>query len=291
MNALANRPYVKMNGLGNAILLLDLRGAPVDVLTKDVRAIAQSPHGVPFDQMMVLFPPVTPATAAFVRIFNADGSEVGACGNGTRCVAWYEMERNHSNAVTLETMSGLLHCRRSVEFMNISVDMGEPKFGWKDIPLSEEFGDTRVIELQAGPIDAPVLHSPSVVNVGNPHAIFWVEDVNAIDLVKLGPLLENHPLFPEGANISLAQVTSRTAITLKVWERGAGLTLACGTAACAAAVCAARTGRTDRAVKIMLSGGPLNINWDAGSNRIFMTGPVQVEFEGVLDAMVFAGAA
>jgi diaminopimelate epimerase len=291
MSALANRPFVKMNGLGNAILLLDLRDAPVEITHGDVRAIAQNPNGVPFDQMMVLFPPVTPATAAFMRIFNNDGSEVGACGNGTRCVAWYEMERNHTNAVTLETVTGLLHCRRAMEFMNISVDMGEPRFGWKDIPLSEGFGDTRAIELQAGPIDAPILHSPSVVNVGNPHAIFWVEDVNAVDLGKFGPLLEHHPIFPESANISVAHVTSRASLTLKVWERGAGLTLACGTAACAAAVCAVRTARTDRNVVVTLPGGKLTIDWDASSNHMFMTGPVQVEFQGVLDPALFAGVA
>ncbi len=139
----------------------------------------------------------------------------------------------------------------------VTVDMGEPNFDWQKIPLAEEFRDTRGIELQIGPIDNPVLHSPSAVNVGNPHAIFWVDDVNAHDLGRLGPMLENHPIFPERANISLAHVTARDALTLRTWERGAGLTKACGSAACAAAVSAARKKLTDRIVTVTLPGGSL----------------------------------
>jgi diaminopimelate epimerase len=165
---------------------------------------------------------------------------------------------------------------------SITVDMGEPRFNWQDIPTAEEFRDTRAIELQIGPIDNPVLHSPSVVNVGNPHAIFWVDDVDAYDLARLGPMLENHPIFPERANISLAHVTSRSAITLRTWERGAGLTRACGSAACAAAVSAARKKLADRTVVVTLPGGPLAIEW-TNTNRILMTGPVAFEYEGVLD--------
>ena len=157
--------------------------------------------------------------------------------------------------------------------------MGAPRFGWQDIPLRDEFRDTRYIELQIGPIDAPILHSPAVVNVGNPHAVFWVDDVDAYDLGRFGPMLENHPIFPDRANISLAQVRSRTDIKLRTWERGAGLTKACGSAACAAAVCAARTGRAERKVTVHVPGGPLEIEWTA-NDRILMTGPVVVEYEG-----------
>jgi diaminopimelate epimerase len=164
----------------------------------------------------------------------------------------------------------------------ISVDMGVPKFGWQDIPLAEEFRDTRAIELQVGPIDAPVLHSPSVANIGNPHAIFWVDDVNAIDLGRVGPLLENHPIFPERANISLAHVTAPDAITLRTWERGVGLTRACGTAACATLASAARTKRTGRAATITLPGGELFIEWDS-RDHIWMTGPAELEFTGEFD--------
>ena len=231
---------------------------------------------------MVLHAPKTKDTDAYVRIYNADGSEVGACGNGTRCVGWLmsEAARGRSD-FKVETTAGILDVKVK-DASSITVDMGEPKFGWQNIPTSEEFRDTRAIELQIGPIDAPVLHSPSVVNVGNPHAIFWVDNVNAHDLGRFGPLLENHPIFPERANISLAQVTARDAITLRTWERGAGLTKACGSAACAAAVCAARKKLTDRRVTVTLPGGPLLIEW-TDTNHILMTGPAEFEYEGVLD--------
>ena len=172
----------------------------------------------------------------------------------------------------------------TAQVLTITVDMGEPRFRWDEIPLAEEFRDTRAIELQIGPIDKPILHSPSVVNVGNPHAVFWVEDVNAYDLARIGPMLENHPLFPERANISVAHVTSPKSITLRTWERGAGLTKACGSAACAATVCAARKQLTERAVTVTLPGGPLGIEWRA-DDRILMTGPVELEHEGVLDVL------
>jgi diaminopimelate epimerase len=185
-------------------------------------------------------------------------------------------------ALRFETKAGVLDV--SVGGIDkISVDMGTPKFGWREIPLAEPFHDTRTIELQIGPIDKPTLHSPSAANIGNPHAVFWVEDVNAYDLGRIGPMLENHPIFPERANISLARVTARNAITVRTWERGAGLTKACGSAACAAAVCAARKGLTERVVRVALPGGPLDIEWRA-DNRILMTGPVVLEHEGVLDA-------
>ena len=167
--------------------------------------------------------------------------------------------------------------------------MGEPRFGWQDIPLAEEFRDTRTIELQIGPIDRPILHSPSVVNVGNPHAIFWVDDVDAFDLARLGPLLENHPVFPERANISLAHVTSPNSIRLRTWERGAGLTQACGSAACAAAVTAARKRLTERKVEVTLPGGPLTVEW-SNDNHILMSGPAEFEYEGVIDLSKLAPA-
>src|SRR5262249_28702084 len=163
----------------------------------------------------------------------------------------------------------------------ISVDMGRPRFAWRDIPLSEPFHDTRTIELQVGPIGRPILHSPSVANVGNPHAIFWVDDVDAYDLGRIGPLLENHPIFPERANISLARVVSRPAMTVRAWERGGGLTRACGSAACAGAVSAARKGFADTRVMVTLPGGPLHIEW-AADGRILMSGPVEEEHMGVL---------
>ena len=279
-------PFRKMNGLGNEILVLDLRASRT-VLTADQAArIAANPE-TRFDQLMALHAPRSPDTAAYVRIYNADGSPAGACGNGTRCIAFAEAELTGKPDMLFETDGGLLVCH--VESAGrITVDMGEPRFDWKDIPLAEEFRDTRAIELQVGPIDNPSIHSPSVVNVGNPHAIFWVDRLDVVDLAKVGPMLEHHRLFPERANISLARVVSKSEIHLKVWERGAGLTLACGSAACAAAVSGARTKRTDRRVTVVLPGGPLDIEWRA-DNHILMTGPVADEYAGTIPAVMLDG--
>jgi diaminopimelate epimerase len=280
MTASATIPFTKMNGLGNEIVVVDLRASSKIFKAEEVGTIAAD-RTSRFDQMMVLHAPKTKGTESFVRIYNADGSEAGACGNGMRCVAWLLAQALGRNAFKVETTAGVLDCS-VLDTASITVDMGEPRFNWQDIPTAEEFRDTRMIELQIGPIDNPVLHSPSAVNVGNPHAVFWVDDVDAHDLARLGPMLENHPIFPERANISLAHVTARDAITVRTWERGAGLTKACGSAACAAAVCAARKKLTDRKVTVTLPGGPLVVEWTA-ANRILMTGPVQFEYEGAID--------
>lgn len=281
-------PYVKMNGIGNEIVVLDLRDRPEKVTPEAARAIAATP-GAFFDQLMVLYRPPLAGTEAFMRIFNVDGSESFACGNGTRCVARRLFDASGRDRMTLESRAGLLKVFDNPDG-RITVDMGEPRFAWNEIPLAEPFADTRAIELQIGPIDDPVLHSPSVANVGNPHAIFWVDDIGAHDLAAIGPMLENHPIFPERANISLAHVTAPDALTLKVWERGAGLTRACGSAACAAAVCAARTRRTGREVTVSLPGGDLRIEWTA-QNRILMTGATEFEHEGELPTALFAAPA
>jgi diaminopimelate epimerase len=269
--------FWKMNGLGNEILVVDVRPAKSGLNAEDVCLLAADPR-TRFDQLMLMSAPRTAGTDAFVTIYNTDGSESGACGNGTRCIAWLESQSSGRQKLRFETRTGRL--QTSVESIErISVDMGEPRFNWDQIPLAEPFADTRGIELQIGPIDAPVLHSPSVVSMGNPHAIFWVDDVMAYDLARFGPLLENHPIFPERANISLAQVLSRSAIRLRTWERGTGLTRACGTAACAAAVSAARKRLCERSVTVTLPGGDLHIAWGA-DNRVIMTGPVELEYEG-----------
>jgi diaminopimelate epimerase len=193
-------------------------------------------------------------------------------------------------SLTFETKAGLVNCWKGAAPLVSTVDMGPPRFDWREIPLAEEFRDTRAIELQIGPIDAPILHSPSAVSMGNPHAIFWVDDVSAYDLSKIGPLLENHPIFPERANISLAAVPSREHLIVRTWERGAGLTKACGSAACAAAVSAARTRRTGRKVTVTLPGGDLGIDWRESDNHVLMTGPVAYEREGRFDPALFTGA-
>jgi diaminopimelate epimerase len=285
MSALLNRPFVKMNGIGNEIVVLDLRADPVPVTEADARAIAR-PEAVPFDQLLALYPAKTPGTEAFVKIYNSDGSEAGACGNGMRCIAALAANQSGRDALAFETTAGLILCE--VKGDTITVDMGTPRLRWDEIPLAEEFRDTRMIELQIGPIDAPILHSPSAVNMGNPHAIFWVDDVNAYDLSRVGSLLENHPIFPERANISLAQVKGGSSAGC-TWD-AAGLTRACGSAACAAAVAAVRTKRTGRKVKVSLPGGDLLIEWRASDDHVLMTGPVETEFEGRLDQAMLAAA-
>lgn len=280
-------PYVKMNGLGNEIVIADLRATTRVVGTDEVVAIARAPR-THFDQLMVLHAPRSRGTETHVRIYNADGSEAGACGNGMRCVGWFLAKSLGRPRFKVETEAGVLDVDASGG-TTVTVDMGEPRFDWQQIPLAEEFRDTRAIELQIGPIDNPVLHSPSAVNVGNPHAIFWVDDVMQHDLGRLGPMLENHPIFPERANISLVHVTAPGALTLRTWERGAGLTKACGSAACAAAVAAARKKLTGRKVTVTLPGGTLEIEW-TGKNRILMTGPVEFEHEGVVDLEALAKA-
>ncbi len=285
MGDTASFKIAKMNGLGNEIVVADLRGTGKVLNAREVSAIAATPR-LHFDQLMALHKPRSPGTEAFVRIYNSDGSEVGACGNGTRCVGFLAARDTGRTALKFETAAGVLDV--SVKGADqITVDMGEPRFGWQDIPLAEEFRDTRMIELQIGPIDDPVLHSPSAVNVGNPHVVFWVDDVDAYDLGRFGPLLENHPIFPDRANVSLAQITSPSSIRLRTWERSAGLTRACGSAACAAAVCAARKKLTGRTVTVSLPGGDLVIEWTEG-NRILMTGPAELEFEARIDAASLA---
>ncbi len=291
MSALANRPFRKMNGLGNEIVVVDMRQTPLAIAAAEARAAA-GPNGAPYDQLMALYPPRTPGTDAFVRIFNNDGSEVGTCGNGTRCIADIVFGETGKTALTFETKAGLVNCWKGVTPLTSTVDMGAPRFDWREVPLAEEFRDTRAIELQIGPIDAPILHSPSALSMGNPHAIFWVDDVHAYALDRFGPLLENHPIFPERANISLATVVSREHLIVRTWERGAGLTKACGSAACAATVAAARLKRTGRKVTVTLPGGDLFIDWRESDNHVLMTGPVQYEFDGRFDPALFAvGAA
>lgn len=279
MTDTASIPFRKMNGLGNDFVVLDARQRPFVLGAEEARRIGDRKSGVGCDQVIVIEP--SDKADVFMRIFNADGSEVSACGNATRCIALLASEEIGRPDVSVETSAGLLKAK--VESAgSITIDMGRPRFAWNEIPLAEPFEDTTGIELQIGPIDAPTLHTPSVVNVGNPHAIFWVDDVNAHDLGRAGPLLENHPIFPERANISLAEVTSPNSLKLRTWERGAGLTRACGTAACAAAIAAARKGLTERQVAVELPGGTLFIEWTE-NDHILMRGPAELEFEGTLE--------
>lgn len=272
----------KMNGIGNAILILDLRGRALALDAPAVRSIAATP-GLGFDQLMVLHDPRHASADAFMRIFNNDGSEAGACGNGTRCVAWFLLNGAAADRAVLETDGTRLDCRRLADG-RFSVDMGAPRFSWDAIPLARADVDPAALDLGS---DVPPAFA---LSMGNPHAVFFVEDLEAYDLAALGPRLETHPLFPERANISLAMISGPGAITLKVWERGAGATLACGSAACATLVAAAKTGRTGPAATIDLPGGRLDIALDA-SGHVIMTGPVAFEFTAPLDPALLGARA
>lgn len=273
--------FAKMNGLGNQIIVADMRGR-ADRITPDAAIHLASARETAFDQIMAIHDPRIPGTDNYISIINCDGTEAQACGNGTRCVVQALAAETGKRAFTFETRAGILTATEHDDGL-ITVDMGKPHFEWQQIPLAEAFHDTRMIELQVGPIDAPVLHSPSVASMGNPHAIFWVDrDVWSYELEKFGPLLENHPIFPERANISIARVTSPETMDLRTWERGAGLTRACGSAACAAAVSGARTRRTGRNVTVNVPGGPLKIEW-RDDDHVMMTGPAEWEFSGTFD--------
>jgi diaminopimelate epimerase len=279
MTSLAGMPFWKMNGLGNDFVVLDGREVLLDVTRDQVRRIADRRAGIGCDQLIVMGP--SEGADIRMRIWNRDGDEVESCGNASRCVADLILAETRQKAMTIETLGGLLRCSRDGSGM-ITVDMGRPRFRWDEIPLSEPVDDTRTIALEVGPAGRPILRAPSVVNVGNPHCLFFVDDLDGVDLAAVGPMLEHHALFPERANISLVRVISPDHLALKVWERGAGLTRACGTAACAAAVAAARQELTGRQVTVTLPGGDLAIEWRADDDHIAMRGPVAYEWQGVV---------
>jgi diaminopimelate epimerase len=290
MSALANREFVKMNGLGNEIVVVDLRRAqgPIGqspIPAAEARAAARQE---PYDQLMALYPG-RGGNDASIRIYNNDGSEAGACGNGMRCVASLIGAETRKQKLNFETAAGIVSCWSTGEGM-FTVDVGAPRFRWNEIPLAKEMPDTRAIELQFGPPAAPLLRAPSAVSVGNPHVIFWVDNPQAYDLAAIGPKLERDALFPERVNITLAATPSRERVIIRTWERGAGLTKACGSAACAAAVAAARIGRTGRKVTVTLPGGDLAIEWREGDDHVLMTGPVEYEHKGRFDASLSVGA-
>lgn len=277
-------PFLKMNGLGNDFVVLDARSRALALTPENARALADRRRGIGCDQILVL--EKAEGADAFMRIYNAEGGEVDACGNGTRCVARLLAEELARPRVTIRTNAGLLHCEMKGK-ARATVDMGEPRFDWQDIPLAERM-DTRGIDVAVGPIDAPVLKGPSAVSMGNPHCIFFVEDVMAHDLAKIGPMLEHHPMFPERANISLARIESSNRIRLRVWERGTGITSACGTAACATLAAAARKKLSARKAEIELDGGVLEIEWREGDGHILMTGPADINFAGEFDESLLA---
>lgn len=277
--------FYAMNGAGNRFAIFDARGTSF-AMTPDLAKAVGAPGG-PLgekgcDQIIVMLdPPIQDGTAdVYMDIWNNNGGHVDACGNATRCVGWLLMQGSKADAINIQTAAGLLKSSRAGD-LQIAVDMGAPKLDWEDIPLAEVM-HTHHIDLKVGPMDDPVLSNPGAVSMGNPHCVFFVDDVMATDIERLGPMLEFHPLFPEQANIGFAQILSGDHIRLRVWERGAGLTLACGTGACAAVVAAFRQKRTGRNVRVDVDGGTLQIEWRQSDGHVIMTGPVELESEGEL---------
>jgi diaminopimelate epimerase len=264
--------FTKMHGLGNDFVVLDARVAPIpEIDAGTAAAIADRHTGIGCDQLVVLEP--SNAADFRMRIFNADGSEVEACGNATRAVGLL-----HGAPARIETLGGIVAAGPAQD--GIAVEMGRPRFAWNEIPLAY------AMDTHAMPVAWEDLSDPIAVNVGNPHAIFFVPDTNAVDLARLGPEIEHDPLFPDRINVNVATVTARNAIRLRVWERGAGLTRACGTGACATAIGAMRRGLVDRKVTVKLPGGALAIEW-RDDGEIVMTGPAAESFQGDFDAAAY----
>ena len=282
MSAAMTRPFLKMNGLGNDFVVIEARSAPFAPTAAEVRAIADRTTGVGCDQLVAIEPPGPEerdaGVDARVRFWNADGEEVSACGNATRCVGWLLMQSSGKDEVIIQSKAGRLFATRAGERL-VSVDMGEPGLDWGQIPLAEA-QDTRALDVKRA--EHPALaEAPGCVSMGKPHVVFFVPDIETAPVAEAGPAIERHPLFPEHVNVGFAQVIDRGRIRLRVWERGAGLTKACGTGACAALVAAARRDLTDRAATLELDGGELFIEWRE-DGHVIMTGPAAVDFAGEL---------
>jgi diaminopimelate epimerase len=282
---MAGTPFLKMHGLGNDFVVLDAREGVLDLTMPRRRAIADRRLGVGCDQLIVLEPPTERDADVFMRIYNPDGSEAQACGNATRCVASVLMDERKADDVTIQTIAGLLESQKVGKGANglpvISVDMGLVRMDWREIPVATAC-DTRNMPVGLGPLQDPV-----GTNVGNPHATFFVDDLAAIPITELGPKLEHDPFFPERVNVGVAQIIGENRLQLRVWERGAGLTLACGSGACAAGVAAARRGLTGRKVDVIVEHGTLTIEW-LRDDHVSMTGGIAHAYRGELDRSLLA---
>jgi len=267
--------FIKMHGLGNDFVVIDARRAAFALDDARAHAIADRKTGIGCDQLIVMEQPRADGADVFMRIHNADGGEVEACGNATRCIAALLMRETGGDRVVVETAAGLLEARPA-SGGRVSVDMGKARLDWREIPLAAA-QDTLHVALTVGP-----LADPACTNIGNPHATFFVADAAAVDLAALGPPLEHHALFPERANIGIAELVAPDRLRLRVWERGVGITRACGTGACAAVVAASRRSLTGRTAEVVLEGGSLTIAWRA-DGHVVMTGPVATSFHGSFD--------
>jgi diaminopimelate epimerase len=268
-------PFLKMHGLGNDFVVLDARDRRVEIGAAAARALADRHTGIGCDQVILIEPPCDPVARAAMRIRNADGSAAEACGNAARCVAWLLLRGTGSTRLWLETAGGLLGAE-ALSDGRIAIDMGTPRTLWHEIPLAREM-NTLAVALRRGPLAAPVC-----TNIGNPHATFFVDDAERVDLATLGPLLERDPLFPQRANIGVASLAGRDRLRVRVWERGAGITRACGSGACAALVAAHRRNLAERRAVVELDGGSLEIAWRE-DGHVIMSGPAALSFEGSFD--------
>lgn len=263
--------FLKMHGLGNDFVILDGRTAPLKLTSLQIVHLADRKRGIGCDQLIILEPPTKPGASIFMRIYNPDGSEAGACGNATRCVADLYFKETGWNACTVETISGLLHCTPA-ENGQICVDMGAPGLEWDKIPLSKQC-DTLNLPLEGDPVG---------VSMGNPHCVFFCGNAEDVYVDKMGPKVEHDPLFPVRTNVEYVSMLGKDHLRMRVWERGAGVTQACGTGACAVAVAAIRRGLTGRKVRVTLDGGDLFIEWREKDGHVLMTGPIAYAFEGVI---------
>ncbi len=276
----SGRAFLKMHGLGNDFVVVDARGEPFAPDDRVARHIADRHTGIGCDQLIVIEKPRNGRADAFMRIHNADGGEVAACGNATRCVAQLLMTESGLDHVSIETAAGRLEAARA-DRGRIAVDMGPARTEWRDIPLARAM-DTERLPIELGPLKEPV-----AVSMGNPHMVFFVDDADAVDLATLGPVLEHNALFPERANVGVATVLAPDRVRLRVWERGAGLTRACGSGACAAIVAAHRRGLSGRRAAVALDGGELSIEW-LPNGHVTMTGPAAIAFTGIMDGALLS---
>jgi diaminopimelate epimerase len=276
LKSMKTHKFIKMHGLGNDFVVLDARCHPIENKEYLSKMIGDRHFGVGCDQ--IIFMESTDKADIFMRIYNPDGSESGACGNATRCIADIIMKEKKRDHCVVQTKAGFLKCVRAEQEM-ITVDMGEPRLQWQEIPLSKECDTSDVV------IDGNELGNPVAVNMGNPHCVFFVDDVDLVDIPNVGPKFEHAPLFPERSNIEFVQILDRSHVRMRVWERGAGITLACGSGACATAVAAIRRELTDRLVQVQMDGGALSLEWRESDNHIYMTGPVAYVFKGILSTI------
>jgi len=276
--------FLKMHGLGNDFAVFDARKQPLALDAHAARAIADRHFGIGCDQVIVIEKPQH-GGAAFMRVYNPDGSEAEGCGNATRCVGYLLMRETAKDDVALETKGGLLQCSTMGD--HVRVDMGVPKFGWRDIPLGGET-DTLSFPIEVAGSDLYALTIASAVNVGNPHVVLFVDDADKAPVAELGPKIEYHPLFPERTNVEFVSLTSLNKLRMRVWERGAGITLACGTGACAAFVAAVRRGVVGHKAEVVLDGGSLIMEWEGEGKPIYMTGPWSLSYKGEIDIEALA---